>query len=374
MDTKQKPPKVFISYAHTTESFADKILDFSNMLRTEEYIDANIDQYEENPPQGWPRWMEEQIRLSDFVLIVCTSAYLEKVNSYSTQQGKGVNWEVSMIYQSLYQGCCNNSKFIPILFDGSSENDILLPLQGSTFYHVENPKELKKLCNRLKGIPNTVKPALGSKHSDTFITQPALDAKSRKTLFATSFIDIDEWNKAKWCGTGYLFPQNPVLNIPSAPPILLFVYKNADAAINIFADWKKHLDGKPFDDLSLSIITDATGYYVFVTTSIDYCTKKADELNLDKTETLYMVTSRFHHMKLNPYNNNLVMFKHLYSKFSSYYIAPCYLENPSLECTVDNLHVIEELAIKMTKINFKDISDIGPNDLECAILHQPLTD
>lgn len=38
--------KVFISYAHDTEQFADKVLELSNEL-TRNNIDANIDQYDE---------------------------------------------------------------------------------------------------------------------------------------------------------------------------------------------------------------------------------------------------------------------------------------------------------------------------------------
>ena len=36
-------PKVFISYAHDTEQFSDKVLSFANKLRAEG-IDASIDQ------------------------------------------------------------------------------------------------------------------------------------------------------------------------------------------------------------------------------------------------------------------------------------------------------------------------------------------
>lgn len=39
-------PKVFISYAHDTEQFADKVLELSNELRGNN-IDANIYQYDE---------------------------------------------------------------------------------------------------------------------------------------------------------------------------------------------------------------------------------------------------------------------------------------------------------------------------------------
>ena len=63
--------KVFISYAWEDEKFSQTILDFSNKLRANG-IDANIDQYEENPDMGWPIWMEQQIDNSDFVLVVAT--------------------------------------------------------------------------------------------------------------------------------------------------------------------------------------------------------------------------------------------------------------------------------------------------------------
>ena len=52
---------VFISYSHDSDDFCDKILKFSNEFRNFG-IDANIDQYEDAPPEGWPRWMESQIR------------------------------------------------------------------------------------------------------------------------------------------------------------------------------------------------------------------------------------------------------------------------------------------------------------------------
>lgn len=49
-------PKVFISYAHKNQAYEDKVLELANRLRSEG-IDAMIDQYEEAPPEGWPRWM-----------------------------------------------------------------------------------------------------------------------------------------------------------------------------------------------------------------------------------------------------------------------------------------------------------------------------
>lgn len=44
-------PKVFISYSHESTDFEEKVLEFSNRLRSEG-IDASIDLYEEAPSEG----------------------------------------------------------------------------------------------------------------------------------------------------------------------------------------------------------------------------------------------------------------------------------------------------------------------------------
>ena len=86
-------PKVFISYAHKNQAYEDKVLELANRLRSEG-IDAMIDQYEEAPPEGWPRWMEHQIMESEFVLVLCEETYYQKL--YSEKKGKGVVWEANI--------------------------------------------------------------------------------------------------------------------------------------------------------------------------------------------------------------------------------------------------------------------------------------
>ena len=82
-----KNPKVFISYSHQDADYENKVLEFSNKLRSEG-IDASVDLYEESPSEGWPRWMENQIRESDFVLVLCSKSYYDKM--YSDNKGKGI--------------------------------------------------------------------------------------------------------------------------------------------------------------------------------------------------------------------------------------------------------------------------------------------
>lgn len=77
--TQSENPIVFISYSQDSVAFADKVLAFSNRLRSEG-IDAILDQYEEAPPEGWPRWMENSIDKADYVIVVGSKGYYDKMN------------------------------------------------------------------------------------------------------------------------------------------------------------------------------------------------------------------------------------------------------------------------------------------------------
>ena len=80
-------PKVFISYAHKNQAYEDKVLELANRLRSEG-IDAMIDQYEEAPPEGWPRWMEHQIMESEFVLVYVKKHIIK--NSIPRKRGRAL--------------------------------------------------------------------------------------------------------------------------------------------------------------------------------------------------------------------------------------------------------------------------------------------
>lgn len=143
-------PKVFISYANDTEQLCYRARVFANSLKKKD-IEVNIDQFVESPPEGWLSWMEKEIKYSDYVLIICNKAYLKKKDGHENNEGKGVSWELKIVYQYIYDSYSNNTKFIPIIFDGDSPDDIPIPLKDSTFYFPDDPESFNKLCSRLKG-------------------------------------------------------------------------------------------------------------------------------------------------------------------------------------------------------------------------------
>src|SRR5215831_3427087 len=102
MADHETPPKVFISYSQESPEHEDRVLAFSNRLRADG-IDCILDQYEISPPEGWPRWMDRQIQIADFVLLICTPTYFRRVMGQEESGiGHGVLWESALIYQYIY--------------------------------------------------------------------------------------------------------------------------------------------------------------------------------------------------------------------------------------------------------------------------------
>jgi hypothetical protein len=124
-------PKVFISYSHDSREHEDRVLDLADRLRGGG-IDAEIDQYEISPPEGWPAWCERQIKSAGFVLLVCTETYLRRVNGEEAPGiGHGVLWEARIIRQLLYDAGSVSAKFVPVLFSDGSPSHIPTPVKGA---------------------------------------------------------------------------------------------------------------------------------------------------------------------------------------------------------------------------------------------------
>jgi nucleoside phosphorylase len=157
------PPKVFISYSHNVQSpdYKDRMLTLANRL-LEDGIDCNIDQYEESPPEGWQRWMLNQVDRADFVLIACSEEYDRRFRGNETYgKGKDATWEGGVIIQELYDAQGQNSKFIPITINPEDANFIPSPLRSATNYRLQNDDGYESLYRRLTSQPKNRKPQLG---------------------------------------------------------------------------------------------------------------------------------------------------------------------------------------------------------------------
>jgi hypothetical protein len=166
-----RPPKVFISYSQESIEHNARVRDFAARLR-KDGIDAIIDQYVPAPDEGFPRWMEGQIESADFVILVCTKGYLARLTRKGKRGvGNGVLWEANLIYQHIYDAGTRNSKFIPVLFEGSKSAYIPKPLKSFAYNKVDTPEGYDNLYRRLTGQNRVPFPSLGS-----LLLIPAIDS------------------------------------------------------------------------------------------------------------------------------------------------------------------------------------------------------
>jgi WD40 repeat protein len=153
-------PKVLISYSHDSPEHEQRVLTLADRLRAEG-IDCTIDQYVLVPEEGWALWMERQIRDSNFVVMVCTETYYQRVMGEERPgKGLGVRWEGDLIYQSIYSAGTIDTKFIPVLFEDGSPSHIPTPLQSTNHYSVDAEDGYEDLYRRLTNQPRAIKPEL----------------------------------------------------------------------------------------------------------------------------------------------------------------------------------------------------------------------
>ncbi len=153
-------PSVFISYSHDSPAHAERVLELANRLR-EEGLHTILDQYEENPAQGWPKWMDQNLAEADWVLAVCTEVFTARASGKAPAgTGKGVRWESTLAYQHLYDAGSENHRFIPVIFEAADSDHIPTPLRGATWYVL--PSGYDDLYRRLTRQRKIVPPEVGA--------------------------------------------------------------------------------------------------------------------------------------------------------------------------------------------------------------------
>lgn len=363
-------PKVFISYSHQDSDYETKMLDFSNRLR-DDGIDANIDLYEEAPSEGWPRWMENQISQSDYVLVVCSKAYYAKCYS-EEEKSKGISWEVNIVYQHLYDSGSQNTKFIPVIFDPKDDQFIPTPIKPFTYYNVGTVLGFNNLCLRLHGVIRTQKPPLGKPKS--------LPAKKRKTMFFTSPIDLEKWDLAEWRGALYLF-------IPDDLPVLGLLFNNYQAGISIFKEWNENYNSSSFDEfIRIDYIVppfpkDAwvnndpehnfgNGYFIHIGPNTQKSIERSIVSGFDPNAMVLGTLSRYQWMDEMNGSKNRDTFKKLTSNGSGYYVIPAGRIDSSKPVAKENLYFGFDYAIRMRGITFKTGISLKPDDICSAVLNE----
>ena len=169
------PPKVFISYSHDNEAHKARVLALADRLRHAGGVEAIIDRYVPFPEEGWPLWCEKQIDEADFVLMVCTEAYLRRVRNEEIRgTGLGVLWEAQLIRQELYDSGSVSAKFVPVRFADSSDAHIPRPVRRFSRYIVDHEADYEALYRYLTDQPATPPPQIGGRQVLSPAPRPGL--------------------------------------------------------------------------------------------------------------------------------------------------------------------------------------------------------
>jgi TIR domain len=155
----RKHPRTFISYSHDSPEHETRVRGLAERL-VKDGVDCVLDLWEV-PFEGWPQWMERQVKDADFVLVVGSAGYLAKTERQKPELGRGVKFENFLVLQSIYNAGTWNEKFVPVLVDDLPQTVLPLVLQAFPFYPVFLDTGYKDLLGRLTGQPAYVKPPLG---------------------------------------------------------------------------------------------------------------------------------------------------------------------------------------------------------------------
>jgi hypothetical protein len=352
-------PEVFISYSQDSVEHMEQVLRLSNRLR-EDGIDCNIDQYEVSPPDGWPRWMDKNIRDSKYVVLVCTERYLSRVMGQEKEgTGLGVRWEGNLVYQHIYNAGTLNTRFIPVVLKDEDKRFIPTPLQGSSYYCLAIDAGYEDLYGRLTGQSKTEKPKLGKRRS--------LARKSiNPAMYLSSPIDVDLWNAAKWKATVFAFE-------PGKPPILGIAFLNEEPARKIFGQWhKRYGKNDRLEELRVAIVEgpiegEEPGYSVHIGPDPEAVIKRLKDSGYDvKEEDIHMFISRINRMNPLPDSRSLELFKGQVEQRKVYFLAPAVISRD-----LKSVRPLFDLGIYKGKIYFKNTSEIGSNDIDSVVLHLP---
>lgn len=171
--------RIFVSYSHDHDAHVAEVSALATQLMEWGGLDVILDLWESHPAQGWTAWMEGEIKRADFVLMVCSQGYHDKLNGQTApSHGKGVKWEGRIIRTLLYQAGTVSAKLVPVLLSNGQEAFIPTVLGDSTFYKAHTEAGFEALYRYLTGQPKHLKP----KPKQTRREMPSLSAGPIKTL------------------------------------------------------------------------------------------------------------------------------------------------------------------------------------------------
>lgn len=173
----EKALHIFISYSWDNEPHKEWVLKLANYLIEEGGCDVTLDQYDLSTGGNMAHFMERGVAEADKVLLILTPNYKVKADG---RQG-GVGMEYSMISQGMYAMQNDNTKFLPILREGSLETSAPTYVQTTLYHDMTNDLMFDKAAFDLLRIihnkPKLVKPKRGNVPVFSQVKKPSAKPK-----------------------------------------------------------------------------------------------------------------------------------------------------------------------------------------------------
>lgn len=165
--TDDQSPKVFISYAWTSDVYQEKVRSFAAALM-DVGIETVIDQWDLKPGNNVHAFMEkiDNDKTIDKVLILINPKYATKANN---KQG-GVSTETQIISPEVYNNVAQ-TRYLPIIFETNQDGSIEQPtfLKSTIYFDLTKSdtydSEFRKLVKTIYGKDIHQKPKRGNKPS-----------------------------------------------------------------------------------------------------------------------------------------------------------------------------------------------------------------
>lgn len=196
-------PVCFISYSWDDDSHKNWVRNLGVQLQSAG-IKTYLDQWDLQLGMNVPQWIEESIASSDYILLICTPKFAERVNS---MQG-GVGQEKVIISGEMYYKLRPQTSFVPILREGNPPETAIPRYLGAAKWlgfrsNEDSQNAFEELLRHLYNSPKFTRPALGTKPS--FLMSSTSSGSTEESEFSklTETYQLSEiahkWETANRC-------------------------------------------------------------------------------------------------------------------------------------------------------------------------------
>lgn len=179
-----RAPRVFVSYAHDSETHMNHVREFATFLRSQG-IDAELDRWDNQDRRDWLAWAIAEMRAADFVLVIA-SPMLARMGDGSapSNRHRGIQAETALLRELLHSDrAVWFRKVLPVVLPGGDLSGVPLFLQphSASHYFVRefSAAGADQLLRTLGGDPEHPSPPLGG----AALSEPPAESSAQPPVF-----------------------------------------------------------------------------------------------------------------------------------------------------------------------------------------------